>query len=240
MPVMNFRLAQPRYLVDIFNLAELGTYQSDGNSLLIGATNTQNSVAVEVRRQRRHHQGGRRKHCPMAGCPQSRNRGQVTLLQRSVCGMACAGMCARRDADVAKRSADATAQAWRFPKRAADDAHRAGRDPHHDPCTRIAEALGLLYEGRPQSRGFRLWPARSSRSFAAGWRAVLFGVGSGPQRLMGIEQLLGSAGRCEDVQDIVRREAEVTPDDAYGSAAYRLHLAAGVVDKVVREACSST
>ena len=72
--------------------------------------------------------------------------------------------------------------------------------------------------------------------FASGWRVVVFGVGSGPQRLSGVETHLSSAGRPEAVPEIVRAEA-VVGDDLNGSPAYRRHLAAGIVDQVVRQAC---
>jgi aerobic carbon-monoxide dehydrogenase medium subunit len=236
MPVMNFRMATPRYLIDIFNLAELKSYHSAGKSLRIGATNTQSALLAKT-------------------------DDRADLIRAVVANIAHAAVRNRGTVGGSLCFNDPAAE-WPALSHALDTsltlrsvrevrAMRPG-DFQTGPITTSIEPDEILTDIHipelPRRWGFSEIARRSGdfalagaivAEFSTGWRAVLFGVGSGSQRLSEVERLLDAGGSREGIKDIVRVEAEVTADDVYGTAAYRRHLAAGIVDKVVKQACNS-
>lgn len=237
MPVMNFRMAQPKYLVDIHSLAELKTYKFNGNSLRIGATNTQSALL-------------------------SKRDDAAGLIRAVVSNIAHSAVRNRGTVGGSLCFNDPSAE-WPALARALDASLmlRSTREVREvkpsdfqlGPLTTSIEPDEILEEVQipelPSRWGFSEIARRHGdfalagaivAEFSTGWRAVLFGVGSGSQRLSGVEELLDAGGNLNALRDAVNAEAEVNDDDVNGSAAYRMHLAAGIVDKVVRQACNLT
>jgi carbon-monoxide dehydrogenase medium subunit len=232
-PLLNLRMATPRVLVDVSQLAELKTYDRRGASVAIGAAVTQASLL------------SRRDDLPPVVRSAISNIGHMQIRNRgTVGGSLChndpaaewPALARALDLQIFLRRRDGTRQL-----------HIA--DFHTGPLMTDAKpdeiVTHVLIPEVPRRWGFAEVARRSgdfaqagavAGEFASGWRVVVFGVGSGPQRLSGVETHLSSAGRPEAVPEIVRAEA-VVGDDLNGSPAYRRHLAAGIVDQVVRQAC---
>lgn len=235
-PVMNFRMAQPGHLIDIFNLAELKIYEPEGRSLRIGATSTQSSLLSRTDA----HAGIIRAVVANIAHTAVRNRGTVG---GSLCfndpSAEWPALARALDASLTLRSAARAREV-------------KPADFQLGPLTTSIDPDEILTEIRipelPLRWSFKEVARRAGdfalagaivAEFSSGWRAVLFGVGSGPQRLNDVEQHLDEGGSLDAVAELVRGEAEVNEDDLNGSAAYRLHLAAGIVEQVVGQACKS-
>lgn len=235
-PVMNFRLAQPKYLIDIFNLTELKAYEASRNALRIGATNTQSTLLSKTDDSA----GIIRAVVSNIAHTAVRNRGTVG-------GSLCFNdPSAEWPALVHALDVTLTLRSVRETRQAKPAEFQLG------PLTTSIEPDEILTEVAIPELPSRWSFAEVARrcgdfalagaiaaEFSFGWRVVLFGVGSGPQRLGDVERLLDDGGSLDRIGDVVRAEAEVNEDDVNGPRAYRVHLAAGIVDKVARQACRS-
>lgn len=235
MPVMNFRMAQPGHLVDIFHLAELKTYEVEGRSLRIGATSTQSSLLA-----RQDAAGIVRAVVSNIAHTAVRNRGTVG---GSLCfnDPSAEWPALARALDVSLRLRSIRGEREVKPAEFQLGPLSTSIEPDEILAEVHAAELPARWsfaEVARRSGDFALAGAIAAE-FSSGWRVVLFGVGSGPQRLSEAERLLDDGGNLDGIADLVRAEAEVNEDDANGSEAYRLHLAAGIVDKVARQACKS-
>ena len=232
-PLLNLRMAAPKVLVDVFHLTELKTFERQGTSLAIGATVTQASLL------------SRADDLPPVIRAAVSNIGHMQIRTRGTVG----GSLCHND-PAAEWPALARALDLRIVLERRDEMRQLNVSEFQaGPLTTNAKPDEVVTHVHipevPKRWGFTEVARRSGDfaqagaiavELASGWRVVVFGVGSGPQRLEGVEAHLTSSGYLEAVPELVRAEAEVG-DDLNGSPAYRRHLAAGVVDKVVRQAC---
>lgn len=223
-PLLAMRLAQPTILVDLDRVEALRGVRWEGPALHLGAMTTQREIERDpslpalVREAVRH-----------VGHFQIRTRGTV------------GGSIAHAD-PAAEWPALAVACEARLSVESIARGHRevAAADFFIGPLMTALEPDELLVEVViPDARapGALAEVARRPGDFALvgavvhGGRAVVFGTGSRPQRLSGVEALLAQGAPGEELRAAAEREIEAA-DDVHASARYRRRVGAGLVEDV--------
>lgn len=249
MPLLAMRLARPELLVDLNRIAELAYVREEGSVLAIGAMTRKRALEESALVARRH---------PLllavtrlVAHPQIRNRGTVGG------SMAHADPAAEYPALALLLGVELCALGPQVPRRIGADAFFQGAlTTALSPVEiltevrvpTLADDVGWSFQEVTRRHGdFALGGAGATlrldaRGRVAEARVVLFGVGTRPMRLPGVEaslrgetpapRLFEAAGRtaCEAIEEPLA--------DLHASAEYRRHLAGVVVRRTLTEAAA--
>jgi carbon-monoxide dehydrogenase medium subunit len=245
-PLLNLRLAKPRFLIDLNGIAELARIDATAESLVIGAT---------VRQSALEHSAVARENCPLL-CEAVRHIGHVAIRHRGTVGGSLMHADPAAELPAVALALDAK---FRVARHGADREIPAS-DFFLDYLTTAVEPDEMLREivfpfVRPAA-GFALEEiTRRHGDFAVAGavaiveldahgrivkaRIVLFGIGATPLRAEAVEQAL--IGRSPEL-DSLRAAAALLPgildppDDVRASSAYRKHAAAIVGERALARA----
>ena len=225
-PLLAMRLARPALLVDLDRVAELDHVTLDGRSLRIGAMTRHRTVEDHA-------------HLPPAMREAVRHVGHFQIRNRGTVG----GSLAHADPAAEWPALAVAFDAELVLESAARGRRRvAAKDFFLGPLMTAVEPDELLVEVViPDASGPAAFTEVERRAgdfalvgaAAHAGRVVVFGAGSRPQRLGGVEAAARSGAGPEDVETAARAEIEAV-DDIHASAAYRRTVGARLVVEVLR------